>query len=96
MAAPPLAEGAWPITMGTYVALPKVAADTARTARALRFFVWAYGRGDALAEQIELGVVVDHHRPRGERRALGATPALDSDPAAGKFNVSEMGEVRQV
>ena len=44
-------EGAWPITMGTYVALPKVAADTARTARALRFFVWAYGRGDALARQ---------------------------------------------
>jgi len=28
-----------------------VAADTARTARALRFFVWAYGRGDALARQ---------------------------------------------
>lgn len=45
------AEGAWPITMGTYVALPKVAADTARTARALRFLVWAYGRGDALARQ---------------------------------------------
>ena len=44
-------EGAWPITMGTYVVLPKVAADTARTARALRFFVWAYGRGDALARQ---------------------------------------------
>lgn len=44
-------EGAWPITMGTYVALPKVASDTARTARALRFFVWAYGRGDALARQ---------------------------------------------
>mgnify|MGYP000193266853 CR=1 FL=1 len=44
-------DGAWPITMGTYVALPKVAGDPARTTRALRFFVWAYGRGDALARQ---------------------------------------------
>ena len=36
--------GSWPITMGTYVAVPKVANDTERTARVLRFF--AFGNGN--------------------------------------------------
>jgi hypothetical protein len=54
------------------------------------------GRGDALAEQIELGVIVDHHRPRGERRAFGAATTLDSDPAAGKFYICELEGVGQV
>ena len=44
-------HGSWPIAMGTYVAVPKVASDTRRLARLLRFFVWAYARGDALASQ---------------------------------------------
>lgn len=41
--------GSWPITMGTYVAVPKVANDTERTARVLRFFAWAYAAGDTHA-----------------------------------------------
>ena len=41
----------WPITMGTYVALPRVAAQGERTERALRFITWAYLHGDALARQ---------------------------------------------
>ena len=44
-------EGSWPITMGTYIAIPKVATDTRRAVRMLRFLVWAYGNGDALASQ---------------------------------------------
>jgi phosphate transport system substrate-binding protein len=44
-------DNAWPITMGTYAAIPKVASDTARAARTLRFFAWAYGHGDQLAGQ---------------------------------------------
>lgn len=43
--------GSWPITMGTYVAVPKVASDTERTARVLRFFAWAYAAGDKLARE---------------------------------------------
>ncbi len=43
--------GSWPITMGTYVAVPKVASETERTARVLRFFAWAYATGDALARE---------------------------------------------
>lgn len=44
-------DNAWPITMGTYVAVPKTASDTARAAKTLRFFAWAYGHGDLLAGQ---------------------------------------------
>ena len=44
-------EGAWPITMGTYVAVPKAASDTARAASTMRFFAWAYAHGDDLARQ---------------------------------------------
>lgn len=42
-------ESSWPITMGTYVALPKVATDNTQSLRALRFFTWAFANGDALA-----------------------------------------------
>lgn len=41
----------WPITMGTYVALPRVARDTAAATRTLRFLAWAYLQGDALARE---------------------------------------------
>jgi phosphate transport system substrate-binding protein len=41
----------WPITMGTYVAVPRVAAPGSGTERAVRFITWAYLHGDALARQ---------------------------------------------
>ena len=41
----------WPITMGTYIAIPRVAPQGARTESALRFITWAYLHGDALARQ---------------------------------------------
>jgi len=44
-------SGSWPIAMGTYIAVPKVADNTRRMSRLLRFFVWAYARGDALASR---------------------------------------------
>jgi len=44
-------ESTWPITMGTYVAVPRVARDAARAMQTLRFFVWAYANGDVLATQ---------------------------------------------
>jgi phosphate transport system substrate-binding protein len=41
----------WPITMGTYIAVPRVATNSERTERALLFITWAYLNGDALARQ---------------------------------------------
>ncbi|HEY9023732.1 MAG TPA: phosphate ABC transporter substrate-binding protein PstS, partial [Burkholderiaceae bacterium] len=41
----------WPITMGIFVAVPRVPAQPERAERALRFLTWAYLHGDALARQ---------------------------------------------
>ena len=44
-------KGAWPITMGTFILLPKVARDPQRTQAAMRFFTWAFLNGDMLVQQ---------------------------------------------
>ncbi len=44
-------QKSWPITMGTYIAVPRVALNGVRTERALQFITWAYLNGDALARQ---------------------------------------------
>ena len=43
--------GTWPITMGTYVAVPRVATAGDHAERTLRFLTWAYLHGDSLARQ---------------------------------------------
>ena len=43
--------GSWPITMGTYVAVPRIAVSGERAERTLRFLTWAYVHGDSLARQ---------------------------------------------
>ncbi len=42
----------WPITMGTFVLLPKTAENTEQTLRVIRFFTWAFMRGDDLANRL--------------------------------------------
>jgi phosphate transport system substrate-binding protein len=44
-------KGVWPITMGTFALLPKVADKPEQTQRALKFFVWGFSRGDAQIQQ---------------------------------------------
>jgi phosphate transport system substrate-binding protein len=41
----------WPMTRGTYIAVPRVTATGERTERALEFITWAYLNGDVLARQ---------------------------------------------
>jgi len=41
----------WPITMGTYIAVSRVALAGDRAERTLRFLTWAYVHGDSLARQ---------------------------------------------
>lgn len=45
------APGAWPITMGTFVLVPQVADDATRMQETLRFFTWAFSRGDAVVQK---------------------------------------------
>lgn len=42
----------WPITMGTFVLLPRVASDPDKAAQVIRFFTWAFMRGDGLANRL--------------------------------------------
>ena len=44
-------KGAWPITMGTFVVVPKVASNPEQTLAALKFFAWAFLNGDTLVQE---------------------------------------------
>lgn len=41
----------WPITMGTFILVPRVTDKPEQTQAALRFFVWAFNHGDSLVQQ---------------------------------------------
>ena len=40
----------WPITMGTFIVLPKIADQPDQAMRVLKFFVWAFVNGDTLVQ----------------------------------------------
>lgn len=46
------AQGAWPITMPTFVVLPKVSRTPEETRAAIQFFVWALLKGDTVVEKM--------------------------------------------
>lgn len=41
-------KGSWPLTMGTFVLVPKVSDTPEQTLQALKFFVWSFINGDKL------------------------------------------------
>lgn len=43
-------KDSWPITMGSFILLPKLSDKPAETTQALRFFVWALLKGDQVVE----------------------------------------------
>jgi phosphate transport system substrate-binding protein len=44
-------RASWPITMGTFVLVPKITDQVGQTLPALRFFVWSFLNGDALVQE---------------------------------------------
>jgi phosphate transport system substrate-binding protein len=67
--------GTWPITMGTYVAVPRVAVAGDRAERTLRFLTWAYVHGDSLARQAKFVPLPERVQASAYReisRVLGA------------------------
>jgi phosphate transport system substrate-binding protein len=44
-------KSTWPITMGTFIIVPRVSEKPEQTQAALKFFVWAFNHGDALVQQ---------------------------------------------
>ena len=45
--------GSWPIAGATFILIPKQPKDPAATAEALKFFAWAYAKGDKMAEELD-------------------------------------------
>ena len=43
----------WPMTAATFILIPKQPTDPVATAEALKFFAWAYDKGDKMAEELD-------------------------------------------
>lgn len=70
----------WPITMGTFVLLPKVMDETAGVAT-LRFFTWAFMHGDELANHANFVRLPDAVQAKAYR-ALAAITSHNGTPLA--------------
>ena len=45
--------GSWPMTAATFILIPRQPADAAAAAEALKFFAWAYAKGDKMADELD-------------------------------------------
>jgi len=45
--------GVWPISASTFILMPKKVKDAASSEEALKFFAWAYAKGDKAAEELD-------------------------------------------
>ena len=43
----------WPMTAATFILIPKQPSDSAAAAEALKFFAWAYAKGDKMADELD-------------------------------------------
>jgi phosphate transport system substrate-binding protein len=50
----------WPMTSATFVLMHKQPTDPAAAAEALKFFNWAYGKGDKMAEELDYVPIPDN------------------------------------
>ena len=46
-------DQSWPMTAATWILLYKKPEKAADTAEALKFFAWAYAKGDKMAEELD-------------------------------------------
>jgi len=46
-------EGSWPITGATFILMHKTPIDKAASAEAIKFFKWAFEKGDRIAEELD-------------------------------------------
>jgi phosphate transport system substrate-binding protein len=46
-------DESWPMTAATWILMYKQPADAAASAEALKFFAWAYAKGDKMAEELD-------------------------------------------
>jgi phosphate transport system substrate-binding protein len=46
-------EASWPITAATFILMHKDATDKAASQEAIKFFKWAFEKGDKMAEDLD-------------------------------------------
>jgi phosphate transport system substrate-binding protein len=46
-------EASWPITAATFILMHKEPTDKAASAEAVKFFTWAFAKGDKMAEELD-------------------------------------------
>jgi phosphate transport system substrate-binding protein len=78
----------WPITMGTYIAVPRVATNSERTERALLFITWAYLNGDSLARRAKFVPL-----PQRVQASAYAEIAKVSGPSGESIGAKLMGDL---
>jgi phosphate transport system substrate-binding protein len=66
-------KGSWPITMGTYVALPQITDKPQQTQLALQFFVWAFINGDSLVSKSQFVRLPDRVQSLAFKAILSVT-----------------------
>jgi phosphate transport system substrate-binding protein len=66
----------WPMTAATFILIPKQPEDPAAATEALKFFAWAYAKGDKMAE--ELDYVPMPKKVVGEIEAMWAKEIKDN------------------
>ena len=69
----------WPITMGTFVLVPRRADKPEQALRTLRFFTWAFMRGDELANKLNFVRLPDRVQAKAFR-ALTEVVDLNGQP----------------
>lgn len=63
---------AWPITMGSFVLLPRVARHTENSIEVLKFFGWAFLHGDRLVDHVDLVRLPDAIQARAFKEMMRA------------------------
>lgn len=73
----------WPIVMGTFALVPVVPDKPAETARALRFFIWAFVNGDTLVQKNNFVRLPDHVQASAFRAIASVTDRSGASLAMG-------------
>lgn len=65
----------WPITMGTFILLPRTSSRPEDTSAALRFFIWAWLKGDQVVDNMSFVRLPDKMQAMAFRSLLSITDA---------------------
>jgi phosphate transport system substrate-binding protein len=57
-------KNSWPITGATFIIMPLKSSDADKAQQAIKFFTWAYDKGDKMAEELDYVPMADSVIPR--------------------------------